>query len=572
MATTAILLIPLLVFTAFAVDVGGWYYQATRQQQAADAAALAAVVWMPDIAKATAAAKDIATANGFPAFEQQVNGSGQPVFDGSGNPVYDLTKPYATVTVEAVNSQAVRVKIVAAGEVYFGSVVLTDDVNIDRRSVAEYIRPVSMGNPSSALGTGDLANPAGVQNLWLAVNSYCAGRQQGDQYSSRYLTPSWFCPGGPYSNKRWNGGCGFTPANLANLGCYSTENRSEGTRAFNPQYSAEGYYLAVDMPPGSEAWPWRLEAYDPGICDFRQESHSYHPDLASNTQKGTRLDMTLYGADDTPTSDIDNVDPANVFGHVLFGINDCGWQTLGTINPTDQRGRWIINYKSRAVTYEEGMNYFAVRAVPTSGSNAGQTCLTTTSTWCPSVSAIDRFPVYAPSKNAAGNSVVTPGNPATFYLAQIGEEHAGKTLLLDLFDPGEGMANLQIIAPAPTFIRYPFTWSSTDCSTLGVCVANGSSGTITLTDISGNSWSPRCHIGSTDAVTAVTGNYDCLNVTNDRLQGRTANIRLDIPADYRCGTDCWWRIRYEPQGSVTSVTDRTTWSIRIVGDPVRLVD
>ncbi|MEZ5226562.1 MAG: pilus assembly protein TadG-related protein [Acidimicrobiales bacterium] len=42
LATTALLLIPLMIFAALAVDVGGWYAQATQAQRAADAAALAA--------------------------------------------------------------------------------------------------------------------------------------------------------------------------------------------------------------------------------------------------------------------------------------------------------------------------------------------------------------------------------------------------------------------------------------------------------------------------------------------------------------------------------------------------
>ena len=45
---TSLVLVPLLGFTGFAVDVGAWYARASSIQRAADAAALAGVVWQPD--------------------------------------------------------------------------------------------------------------------------------------------------------------------------------------------------------------------------------------------------------------------------------------------------------------------------------------------------------------------------------------------------------------------------------------------------------------------------------------------------------------------------------------------
>ena len=48
----ALLLLPLLAFAGFAVDIGSWYTYANRMQRAADAAALAGVVWMPNDEKA----------------------------------------------------------------------------------------------------------------------------------------------------------------------------------------------------------------------------------------------------------------------------------------------------------------------------------------------------------------------------------------------------------------------------------------------------------------------------------------------------------------------------------------
>ena len=62
---TALILVPLFGFAGFAVDVGFWYARASSLQKAADAASLAGVVWQPDLGSAEAAARDIASQNGF---------------------------------------------------------------------------------------------------------------------------------------------------------------------------------------------------------------------------------------------------------------------------------------------------------------------------------------------------------------------------------------------------------------------------------------------------------------------------------------------------------------------------
>lgn len=554
LATTALLLIPLLVFTAFAVDVGSWYYQATRQQQAADAAALAAVVWMPDVVKATAAAEEIAAANGFPAFEQQRDAGGALVFDAGGDPVYDLTKPYAQVTVEPVSAQSVKVRIELEGEVYFGAVVMDNGPQIARRSVAEYILPVPMGNPSSAIGTGNEPNPAGVQNMWLAVNSFCAGRSQGDPFSTRYLTSSFYCPGSNWTYRQTSGSI-VGPIN-------------QGVRAQNPQYRPEGYYLIADMPAGSEAFDWRVEVFDAGICDIANETQGRTHDgapLPATRVRGAALDMSLYAADDTPLSDTDNITPGNRVATTTFGLDDCGWQPFTTIGSGADRGRWVINYRSLARDNEWGLNYFSVRLVPTSGATAGQTCATSSNTWCPSLSALDYLPIYAPS-TVKGTQVFAPGVSVNFFLAEIDDVHAGKTLVLELFDPGEGMENLQITGPSPTFTRYSFTYETTDCAVAGVCNDLGAA----MTDVAETA-NANCIVSVIDTVTPATGTFPCLTVTGGVFNNRTVRMEIPIPGTYACTTDCWWRIRYQPVTGV-SATDRTTWSAAIIGDPVRLVE
>ncbi|MGL5908748.1 MAG: pilus assembly protein TadG-related protein, partial [Phycicoccus sp.] len=64
--TTGLLLIVLMAFCAFAVDVGNWYLTGQRAQRAADAAALGGVTKLPgDQPAAFSIADQYASGNGF---------------------------------------------------------------------------------------------------------------------------------------------------------------------------------------------------------------------------------------------------------------------------------------------------------------------------------------------------------------------------------------------------------------------------------------------------------------------------------------------------------------------------
>ena len=49
------------------------------------------------------------------------------------------------------------------------------------------------------------------------------------------------------------------------------------------------------------------------------------------------------------------------------------------------------------------------------------------------------------------------------------------------------------------------------------------------------------------------------------------DIDIDIPITYTCGSNCWWSVEYQLSAGA-SFYERTTWSVEIVGDPVRLLE
>ncbi len=521
LATTALLLIPLMIFAALAVDVGGWYSKANQVQRAADAASLAAVVWMPDDDKALEVALETARQNGF-----------------------DASDPDVDVQLSLIDSQSVRVDIIAKGDTYFGGVVNQDDVNLHRFATAQFILPVPMGNPSSALGTGNVPQIGGTaEGIWLAVNAKCYGREQGDHISTSVLGASGSCGG-----------------------------------ATNPQYDANGYYYVLDFPEGALTQDWTVQFYEPGICSSAEGS-------TSGTRKGPLLQTRLYRADNTLITDNDNIVDSNrqiaipaSDGYVkTFGISqgctnlsssplnagyeEVNWVSAFEVQSSDPAGRWILNVRSRADDDERGINTYAIRVTP---SNAIGTACSTASganlTTCPRVYAKDNLGIYATANDSWGRQVIGSGQPAAFYLAEIGAEHAGKTLEVTLFDPGEGMNNLQIVAPDKT--RPTFTWETIDAAAFGI--------TTNTNDRTGTNNMCYTTASASDPTTNVTGTYPCLNVTGSAYQNQTVRLRMEVPTGSACvSNDCWWRIRYQPQGSGT-VTDKTVWSVRVVGDPVRL--
>ncbi|HAS10951.1 MAG TPA: hypothetical protein DCS55_10620, partial [Acidimicrobiaceae bacterium] len=51
---------------------------------------------------------------------------------------------------------------------------------------------------------------------------------------------------------------------------------------------------------------------------------------------------------------------------------------------------------------------------------------------------------------------------------------------------------------------------------------------------------------------------------------RSLTLSIDLPEDIASeyGGATWWKVEYTTN---TAPTDRTTWSVRVQGDPVRLI-
>ena len=156
--------------------------------------------------------------------------------------------------------------------------------------------------------------------------------------------------------------------------------------------------------------------------------------------------------------------------------------------------------------------------------------------------------VYGGGRMAAYTNLAA--GTQTFYLAQIDAIHAGKTMDITLFDPGDvqGPAYLRILSPEGSSYDYAvfnYTADSACNTSSDACSANN------RTQIRTNSGSGSSFDNSVLTISIpLPSNYG---------QGG-----LTPPGETEAG---WWKIEYEVAGG----NDTTTWEVSIRGNPVHLI-
>lgn len=571
MALGALLILPLFVAVGFAVDVGSWYARASELQRAADAASLAAVVHLPNEVNAEAAARATLARNGFP--------------DADADGTVDGTDTRIVFTV--VEGNRFRVRLVDRDVDLFFTSVLMDSMEIRRQAISEYVLPLSMGSPRNFLGTG--ADPASMlpssgvldENFWLAISGPCASREQGDLLSAQTdANYTWTGSGGPSQNP----GTMQNPVPTQPNRCTGSDD--EGTTVPNPNYDDEGYFYAVEVPASMDGQSLEIDIYDGSMCDTSLLSGANDPGDDNNTGGNFSTVYRVRGTDSNPYDPTDNpliatttvtADDTNYCGSSLTDWQD-KWVNLQTVAGADAGIYFVQVTTTGGVTDTafHGKNSFSLRAhfgSTFSPCSSDETDATYFDEDCPQVYAIDNLGVFA---NLAG---FTP----SFYLTSVGDEHSGKVLQIELFDPGEGATALEILDPLGRSVD--FEWTVLDGLSGDAAPTGGWAGTV---DQPGTG---PCTVPASCAKLDLIGNANTFCTTSESCYYRGFNMQVgsfrgsrskysdrsvhievqlpdDIATEYSGAT--WWRIRYSLNAS--GVTDRTTWSVRVVGDPVRLVE
>jgi Flp pilus assembly protein TadG len=573
----ATLLIPL---TAFAVDVARWYTELERVQTAADAAATAGVTYMPDdFANAKATAIAVSAKNGYP---------------NSGD---------TAVYVEATSKPSqLRVTVTSKIPNGFGSIFNKPYTTVSRSATADFNGPAPMGSPCNAYGNEPLA-AVNVGN----ASSTGPTNNRGPR-SSVIVAPSggatctsnpqfWAAIAGPNTPKG-NGDAFMTrTCSSGNTGCSGSTNNE-----FDPL----GYIYIVRVKPEAVGVPFTLQVYDPAFVQvgddcagnpsqtsgvpFQANMSQFVPLDGQNTGSGRYTPgnsttfcngdvlgggnasdiITSYGLrlpTDTyqpklaaPISSCQkqypgyastmtqsqrlregnsnyNADVAKVFRQ---------WVDLCTYTPT-QSGDYYLQirtnvalggtadgqggYGGNAAVFSQngdntavlgnGNNRFAMRVKGSQRANI-------------SISGFQAMGMYAnySSGGAGANS--------TFNLVRVIPAAATKTLKVGFFDTGDAsQPGTLTIQPPPDA---NMGTSITTCTGSGV--------------VNGNI--PGCQL---------------TNVSSATYNGRWQYVNVPIPANYTCSVNlqggCWFTLRFNFPSGVPN--DTTTWTAKIDGDPVRLI-
>ena len=532
LAITALLLLPLLAFTAYAVDLGAWQARGAQLQRAADAAALAGAPEMPDIDDARIKALDTLRRNGY------VNGQ-----DGIA----------VTVGEVAGSENRLRVTVTDTDAAQYFSANFRDGVSIERRATAQKLKDIPMGSPRNYLGTNNSQPDDWREGFALALAGYCTSKEQGDRIMS---VSDW-----NYAST-WNG-----TGNWQSCSPGSPSHVKD-----NPTYDENGYVYAVSIPEwDTSTHTLHIEGNSLASCatnasgsDTANDAEAAGRGSANWAVNAQEMVIEVRRADDpnphngslVPTTTPPSITQANSF-YCGNTNQNTRWREIATVQATGGDKFYVITKSPNDVGNPGGNNQFSLRAhygtfSPCTNDTADVNYSATTS--CPNVFAVSHL----------GNYLNTPSSDAVFYLASIPQDYSNHQLEVYLWDPGEGAKEMELLDPNGNPADFVAEIACQDDSFRTTCPGETppSGGVGPISDDSlwlGDNVDycaerPATNIGS-------------CRLYNDRLVRLTVDLPDDINTAY--GGATWWKVKYYSASGVTR--DRTTWSIKIKGDPVRLV-
>ncbi|MBV8951393.1 MAG: hypothetical protein JOZ99_10995, partial [Actinobacteria bacterium] len=160
----AMMLVLLLGLAGLAVDFSNWTYQGQQQQKAADAAALAGAVYLPDdMSSAVSTAADVAAKNGYT--------------DGVDNT--------SVVIVQGARPNQLKVTITRTITNVFAQAIGFTNHTITRTATGDYQKPIAMGSPASQFGNDPESSGVGrFPGFWGSIDGGNTDKGYGDAYAA----------------------------------------------------------------------------------------------------------------------------------------------------------------------------------------------------------------------------------------------------------------------------------------------------------------------------------------------------------------------------------------------------
>ena len=552
----------LIGMVAVVVDVSWYWANSLRVQRAADAAALAGAIYLPGSTLNAYKYADIeATKNGY------TSGGGTVV-----TPLQDTANG-------GTDPRQLDVSVSAPVGMFFMRVFGINTITATRTAKAIYVQPVPMGSPLAYYGVGcfDLTathsacTTAGNSNGLSGVPSSPSGSvQTGPQWNSQGFWGSVQTLDGNQSN-----GDAFSPANNSTncpSSCGANAEYDKNGYAYNVDFTAAGGSIYIFDPAfcamGSSVGPpslplgtgdhWLNNTSPSSIVANAPVSTYYSVYNTNNTPWET--DDTLVASSGTLFENQKQSDQTNG-GVTGSGITDCSAST------THDKW-WLVGSGNGATASGLGVGTYRVQISTTNPLNAAINATTDAENMF-SIMATGggSADVHGAGRMAAYNNLAL--GTQKFYLAQVDQTAAGKTLEIDLFDPGDvsGGAWLRVLDPDYNVANpnnyNPATFSFTADANASAGHQSGSGVTCIQTDG-----------GSTAGLSPPAG---CPNATSGGtfFQNSWITILVPLPTSYGSVSlkptgetqPGWWKIEYTVGGG----SDLTTWEVNVLGNPVHLV-
>lgn len=505
----ALSLTVLIGIMGLSIDVSYAWVNELRIQKAADAAALAGAVYLPD--------------NPTPARDASLASAVQNGYtNGTGNVVIDAHQ-------DAIDHEKMDVTITAPVPTFFMRVFGITSLMPSRSAHAQFHLPVPMGSPLNVFGDPNAHDLQGNNlNFWAAINGPCTDKQQGDPFATKYYVSSYN---------------GTTPGNCLT---YNTPSNNEYKVPATKDPGAYDYAIKV-----LTAGTLTIQLYDPEYCERSgQNVDTGETDLqAGSAVSKFNTVFQLYAPSDTPYDLTDDTlltsvtysgDQSTATNDGVAGFTHSCSSYYVTGSGGNYTGKWLTyaTFVATVGTYRLNIQTTPVDRSPADASNMFAIKATSASGLQPQV-----YAGLAGSQSAMSiYNNITSGS-AYVYLAKINSTFAGKTMEVDLFDPGEvnGNAYMYFYMPTATgWVATTFDWQ--DC---GASLVN-----------------PVCGSWHRNQASLQTSNGSGL------FDGHWVVVQIAVPDTYIAPQDGWWKIYYNMSAAAH---DRTTWRVSIIDSPVHLV-
>ncbi|MCP4304255.1 MAG: hypothetical protein GY788_05100, partial [bacterium] len=437
----------------------------------------------------------------------------------------------------------------------------------------------------------EMPGAADDENFRLAVQGYCSRREHGDRIT-------------PFSDS--NGSSNDNNPNSGFEGCDPGAG-GQGDVRENPEYTADGYFYGIEFLADQPGATYKVALRDAAYC----------PTGGGSIDSGSQGDNTVTYRlrnndhfDPTQTTPIDSIT-------LTRSDADCNVHRGQWVEPPEltiaspTTGIYYLQVQPEIPTDHAGVdareanNKFGV-AVYNTASGSKPADPPDTWSWmcttnadevtadvplnpnCPNVFGQSHLGIFIEDLDLPGGGVAVN---ADFYLAEINEAHQGRTVLVELFDSAESMEEVQVLDPDDNPITFEWEVACQDSSyqsESGACgtgenAPNGGYGPVanqTVLDVRGEySWdstTPNCRWRPWGIDNSDSPSTGCRNHQGGKYSDRLIRLKFQLPksGDFPVGQSWftggdWFRMRYR---TANAPGDRTTWSVSILGDPVRLVE